>query len=105
MNFIKQIERIRTIHKLISTEKTGTPDDFAKKLHLSRRQLYNELEIIKSLDASVRYCKKKQSFYYGEPFDLELKYSLKTMVYNETREIFGGYNFRASLLHGTMITL
>lgn len=52
MNFIKQIERIKKIHLLIRTEKTGCPDVFAQKLKLSRRQLYNELEIIKNLDAA-----------------------------------------------------
>ena len=105
MNFTKQIERIKKIHYLIRTEKTGTPTDFANTLHLSRRQLYNELDTIKNLDALIKYCKKKESFYYGEPFDLELKYSLKTIIDDETREIFGGFNFRASLLHGSIITL
>lgn len=105
MKFIKQIERIKKMHLLIRTEKTGSPDAFAKKLQLSRRQLYNELEIIKNLDAAIKYCKKKESFYYCEPFDLELKYSLKTIIDDETKEIFGGFNFRASLLHGTMFTL
>ena len=105
MNFIKQIERIKKIHLLICNQKTGCPDAFAQKLNLSRRQLYNELELIKNLDAVIKYCKKKQSFYYSEPFDLELKYSLKTIIGDETKEIFGGFNFRASLLHGTMFTL
>ena len=105
MNFIKQIDRIKKIHFLICTEKTGNPDVFAKTLHLSRSQLYNFLDLIKSFDAPIKYCKKKQSFYYGEPFDLELKYSLKTIVDDETREIFGGLYFRPILLDGSIITL
>lgn len=105
MNFIKQMERIKKIHLLIHTEKTGNPDVFAQRLNLSRRQLYNLLDLMKSFDASIKYCKKKESFYYSQPFDLELKYSLKTIIDDETKEIFGGFNFRASLLHGTMFTL
>lgn len=105
MNFIKQMERIKKMHILIQTEKTGSPAVFAKKLQLSRSQLYNVLELMKSFDASIKYCKKKESYYYSEPFDLELKYSLKTIVNDETKEIFGGFDFRASLLHGTMFTL
>ena len=91
MNFIKQIDRIKKIHFLICNEKTGNPDFFAKTLLLSRRQLYNKLEIIKNLDAPLKYCKKKESYYYSEPFYLELKYSLKTIVGNETREVLGGF--------------
>lgn len=82
------MDRIKKMHLLILNEKTGNPDDFAKTLHLSRRQLYNELEVIKNLDAPIKYCKKKESYYYSEPFDLELKYSLKTIIDDETREIF-----------------
>ena len=105
MNFIKQMERIKKTHLLIRTEKTGSPDVFAKKLQLSRSQLYNVLELMKSFDASIKYCKKKESFYYSEPFDLELKYSLKTIVGDETKEIYGGFDFRPILLDGTMFTL
>lgn len=105
MNFIKQMERIKKTHLLIRTEKTGSPDVFAQKLNLSRRQLYNVLELIKSFEASIKYCKKRESFCYSTPFDLELKYSLKTIIDDETKEIFGGFDFRASLLHGTILNL
>ena len=105
MNFIKQIERIKKTHLLIRTEKTGSPAVFAKKLQLSRSQLYNVLELMKSFDASIKYCKKKESYYYFKPFDLELKYSLKIIIDDETKEIFGGFNFRPILLDGTMFPL
>ena len=105
MNFIKQMERIKKIHLLIRIEKTGSPDVFAKKLQLSRSQLYNILELMKSFDASIKYCRKKESYYYSKPFDLELKYSLKIIIDDETKEIFGGFNFRPILLDGTMFPL
>lgn len=105
MNFIKQIERIKKIHKLISSEKTGTPCSFAIQLRLSRRQLYNELETLKSLDAPIKYSKKRESFYYETPFDLELKYSLEIISKGEVKKIYGGSYFRASLLHGSMFYL
>ncbi|RXM48350.1 hypothetical protein [Flavobacterium sp. YO12] len=105
MNFIKQIERIKKIHRLICSEKTGTPSVFARKLSLSRSQLYNELDVIKELDGPIRYCKKRQSFYYETSFELLLNYSLKIITNDESREIFGGSNFRPILLDGTMISL
>jgi hypothetical protein len=105
MNFIKQIERIKKIHRLISTEKTGTPIVFARKLSLSRSQLYNELEIIKELDAPLKYSKKKESFYYETSFELILHYSLKIIIDDESKEIFGGTNFCPILLDATPISL
>jgi hypothetical protein len=105
MNFIKQIERIKKIHLLISSEKTGTPSVFARKLCLSRSQLYNELDMIKELDAPLKYCKKRESFYYETSFELILDYSLKIIVEDESRQIFGGSYFRPILLDGTLISL
>ncbi|WP_238567951.1 hypothetical protein [Flavobacterium sp. ASV13] len=51
------------MHKLIVSENTGAPSVFARKLSLSRSQLYNELEVIKELDAPVKYCKKKRNLF------------------------------------------
>jgi hypothetical protein len=105
MNFIRQIERIKKMHKLICGEKTGSPLTFAKRLCLSRSQFYNELDLIKELDAPIKYCKKRETFYYETPFELILIFSLKTIKDDESKEIFGGSNFRPSLLDGTLISL
>jgi len=105
MNFIKQIERIKRIHNLISSEKTGAPVVFARKLSLSRSQLYNALDVIKDFDAPVKYCKKRESFYYETPFELILNFSLKIIKDDESTEIFGGSNFRPILLDRTLISL
>lgn len=105
MDFIKQIERINIIHKLISVEQTGTPLQFAKKLKLSKSQMYNVLDTFKDFNAPVKYCKKRESFYYSAPFILELKYSLKICSENEAKEIYGGFIFRPLLLDGTILNL
>ncbi|SMP37045.1 hypothetical protein SAMN06265346_1265 [Flavobacterium hercynium] len=105
MNFIKQMERINTIHQLISAERTGSPTTFAKKIGLSRSQLYNMLDFIKELDAPVRYCKKRESFYYESSYELILNYSLKTITCDELKEIYGGFHLRPILLDGAMVNL
>ena len=43
MNPFERVARLVDIHQLIKREKTGTPIEFAKKLHVSRSQLYNEV--------------------------------------------------------------
>ena len=64
MTFINQIERIKKIHSLIQTETTGNPAQFAQQMRLSRSHLYNLIENIKEMDAQIKYCKKKVSFYH-----------------------------------------
>ena len=77
INFDKQAERIRKAHQLLLEEKTGTPQDFADKLKISRSQLYNLINQLKEFEAPIKYSKKINSFYYHKMFDLELKFSLK----------------------------
>jgi hypothetical protein len=105
MNLEKQAVRINKAHQLILEEKTGTPSEFANKLNISRSQLYNLIGILKEYDAPIKYCKKINSLYYLKPFLLELKYSLKITLDEENKEIFGGNNFRPTLLDGSMFTL
>lgn len=85
--------------------KTGNPVEFAQQMNLSRSHLYNLLEQIKEMNANIKYCKKKECFYYEKPFDMVFNYSLKTITEKETKEIFGGFYFRPIILDGSMITL
>lgn len=105
MNFTKQIDQIKKTHKLILLEQTGTPEEFAQKLNISRSHLYNILESLKDFGANIKYNKKSESFYYTSPFDLELHYSLKIISNNETKEIFGGFSLRPTLLDGSIFHL
>ena len=59
-------ERLRRIHELIQQERTGTPDKFAERLHISRRQLYNILEECKDRGVFVRYNRVYQTFCYAD---------------------------------------
>lgn len=88
MKSLKQIDRINKIHSLISSQKTGTPDTFAKQLYLSRRQMYNELEFFKNLNAQIKYCKKKETFYYDDNFEIKFEFSLTIISRGESRRIF-----------------
>jgi len=105
MNFIKQIDRIKKTHKLILHEQTGTPEEFALKLNISRSHLYNILESLKDFGADIKYSKKSESFYYNSHFDLELHYSLTIISNNEIKEIFGGFLLRPILLDGSIFHL
>lgn len=88
MNFRKQAERINKAHQLILEEHTGTPNEFANKLKISRSQLYNLIDRLKAYEAPIKYNKKTESFYYSKPFDLELKYSVKIIIEEDSRRIF-----------------
>ena len=91
MNFTKQLHRLQKMHKLIKTGHTGTPVEFAARLGISRRQLYNELDSLKLIEAPVKYSRELESFIYADFFELEIKLSIKVLNEKEEREIYAGY--------------
>lgn len=105
MQIIKQLERLKKANLLIKSECTGNPDEFAIKLTISRSQLYNILEQLKDFGAPIKYNKKLNSFYYTTHFSLEINYSLKAILEDEQKTIFGGFSLRPILLDGTNIYL
>ena len=92
MKSLKYIDRINKIHSLISSQKTGTPETFAKKLYLSRRQMYNELEFFKNLNARIKYCKKKETFYYTTNFEFSFRYTIVAISDEDAVRINGGFS-------------
>jgi predicted DNA-binding transcriptional regulator YafY len=70
MNYFDAIYRLYNIHNLILKEKTGKPEEFAEQLHISRSHLYNLIGELKDYGAKIRYCRKKQTFFYADDFNL-----------------------------------
>jgi hypothetical protein len=79
MLLFETIDRMTRMHQLIRLEATGSPDEFAGKLNLKKRQLYNILEEFKDYGADVRYSRLKNSFYYNNNFDIMLKISISSL--------------------------
>jgi len=110
MKTLKQLERLRKAHKLIQLENTGVPDEFAEKLGISRRQLYNMIEYLKEVDAPLHYNRKTNSFYYSYDFDLLVNVSVQVLVKNELVTIYAGNTllkenfYSARLVHGTNLS-
>lgn len=69
MIFLKQLERYKNLNNLIEQENTGTPIELAEKLEISRSHLYRLLDNLKDYGAKIKYCRKKNTFQYTEPFN------------------------------------
>ena len=102
MKTIKQLERLRKAHKLIRQEKTGTPSEFASKLHISERELYRHLEYLKEMDAVISFSRSTNTYYYIEDFDLLVNVSVQVLINQELITIYAGSilkeNFKKILL-------
>ena len=90
MKFIKQIEQYKKLDKLIEQASTGTPNELADRLQISRTQLYAVLETLKYLGAPIKYDRVVKSFYYAHSFKLRININVQTITPEERKTIYGG---------------
>ena len=109
MQLFESIDRAQRIHQFIRTESTGTPCEFARRLGISRRQLYYCLEEFKEFGAQIMYNRIKNTFYYANNFEFILTIRTSPLNYQEKKHIFDGEVENkwdsANSLHYTSVSL
>lgn len=93
MEFVRQIERLQLLNKLVREQRTGSPEELAERLGLSRRQLYSYLEFLKDFGANIVYSRKANSFIFSENTELEIVFRFQVLGEETSREIRGGEVF------------
>ncbi len=71
MSLNQQLQLLKRLHELIRRKATGTPEQLAARLEMSRANMYRYLEELKTFGAPVKYCKFRRCYYYEEPFELK----------------------------------
>ncbi len=74
MAILKYIKKIKRIDLFIQSRATGTPNDFAKKLNMSKSALYKYLNLMKEMNAPIRYNNITESYYYEDNGSFEIGY-------------------------------
>jgi hypothetical protein len=72
--YIDLFNRLEQIDFLISCRSTGNPKNFAKRIGVSERALYDTIILMKSLGAPIGYCKQKKTYFYVENGNLSIKF-------------------------------
>ena len=68
------VDRLKNINHLICIKGTGTPKQFARKLNIAERSLFEMLSVMKKLGAPIKYCKHRQSYYYNQEGAFNVKF-------------------------------
>jgi len=74
MSVVVYFERIQRLDELISKKATGTPQELASKIGISKRMLHEYLLVMKDMGASIQYCRYSQSYIYSDNMKLEIKF-------------------------------
>ena len=70
MSILKYIDRARRMDDLIRRKATGSAEEFARRLGVSRRILMENLNDLKELGAPICYDDCCKSYYYKNEFSL-----------------------------------
>jgi biotin operon repressor len=104
MNFIRQIERMQLLNKLIREQRTGSPEELADRLGVSRAKVYLMLEELKDIGIEIGYSKKSRSFYYIKG-EIKLKFSFEILDSSQISNNYGGFYFESKLIDANMFFL
>ncbi|WP_103863398.1 hypothetical protein [Aquimarina sp. I32.4] len=76
-SIIKQVKLIERIDQLIRLEATGSPEEFATKIGVSKTKMYRMISIMKELGAPIEYAITLQSFVYAEVVGFKFGFYVK----------------------------
>lgn len=79
MEFLKQIERLQLLNKLVKEKRTGSPEELADRLGLSRRQLYAYLEFLKDYGMDIGYSRKTNSFIVNNGKEIKIDFQFQVL--------------------------
>jgi predicted transcriptional regulator len=82
------IQRLYRMHRLIQQKATGSPDEFAERFHIKRRQLFYLLDELKSYGAQIQYNAAKTTYYYANHFDFFEKTGIEELSGKENLKIW-----------------
>lgn len=74
MSLQNQFDRLRRMHRLIKFKRTGTPEEFAERMALSKSMLYLMLGELRKLGAPLEYCSTSRSYLYTAHVELQFGY-------------------------------
>jgi len=56
MTFLEKLNAIERLDQLIRLKATGSPDTIANQLGISRRAVFNLINLMKGMNAPIEYC-------------------------------------------------
>ena len=103
MTFLEKLQVIERVDGLIRRKATGTADDLAAKIEVSRRCVYDIINVMKNMGAPIEYCTTRQSYYYEYECELMIGFMEKVRGgKNKNSELFFD---SAIFLHNPLIPL
>lgn len=90
MKIFEYLDRIGRMHRMVRQGGTGSPEELACRLGVSRTSLYELIDELRSRGAPIAYSKSTRSFFYREPFEISITLRMSPLTEDEEKGIEGG---------------
>ena len=85
------IQLMERIDKMIKRQATGTPNELAGRLQISKASLHRVLDIMKQFGAPIEYCLITQSYIYTIDVAFYCGFYTNALKQEEMQTISGGF--------------
>ncbi len=79
MSIFKYIQRLERIFQMIKQGKTGSAEQFSKRIGISRRQLFSHLEEMRNLGIPIVYNRKQHSYILEKKCEFKINIDLNML--------------------------
>ena len=81
MSTMEIITILKRMDQMIGRRSTGGPENFARRLGVSERTMYNYLDVLKGLGATIHFSRCSNSYLYIEEGRLRLGYEKQNQLH------------------------
>lgn len=89
--FYKFINRLEQMDQMIRQRGTGNANEFADKIGISRRHLYNWLNELKNLGLDIEYDRESETYYYKKEYKIRFNIDVEELSEAEATYNTGGF--------------
>jgi len=83
--------------KLIRAGRTGSAREFAARVGISRSQLFNYFDDLRSLNIDIRYDPDRRSYTYEDDLEVEISMPIRILYRKEMEKESGGRIFHIAV--------
>ncbi|MBS2096787.1 HTH domain-containing protein [Carboxylicivirga linearis] len=101
----KTIQLMERIDCLIKRKATGTPNELAERLQISKASLHRVLDVMKEFGAPIEYSVLSQSYIYTSQVSFYCGFYTKELQENDLLKVSGGYTLLTNLSEINLVSL
>ncbi|HPR31107.1 MAG TPA: HTH domain-containing protein [Prolixibacteraceae bacterium] len=66
MSYVDAIRKLDVLERQIEQERTGNAEELSGRLRFSRRTLFNYFDLLKEKGYTIKYCRRRNTYYFDE---------------------------------------